>query len=200
MELVMTEAQRLLVQGVRRFVQEEIEPLELQLDPDAGEVEPEQRQRLVAKVKDMGLYGLDIPPEYGGPPIDLVTRTLLAIEMSQHRAGLYAPCYGVFGGAGLAQLYEANEDQKQRYLFPMLRGEKRGFFALTEPSGGSDPARAIRTRAVRDGDEWVLNGEKTFISGADRANFGIVFARTDPTAGRGGITCFIVDTDMPGFS
>ena len=119
--------------------------------------------------------------------------------MSQHRAGLYAPCYGVFGGAGLAQLFEANDDQKARYLQPMLRGEKRGFFGLTEPSGGSDPARAIRTRAVRDGDDWIINGSKIFISGADRAHFGLVFARTDPEKGRGGVTCFIVDTDTPGF-
>jgi acyl-CoA dehydrogenase len=153
----------------------------------------------VGMTKDMGLYGLDIPEEYGGPGIDIVTRTLLAIEMSQHRAGLYAPCYGVFGGAGLAQLYEASEDQKDRYLYPTLRGEKKGFFGLTEPSGGSDPARAIQTRAVRDGDDWVINGSKIFISGADKADFGLLFARTDPDKGRNGVTCFIVDTDMPGF-
>ena len=97
----------------------------------------------------MGFWGLDIPAEYGGAGVDLVTRTLMAVEMGQHRAGLYVPCYGVFGSAGLAQLYEATEEQKQRYLHPMLRGEKRGFFGLTEPSGGSDPARAIRTRAVQ---------------------------------------------------
>ncbi len=134
--------------------------------------------------KELGFYGLDIPEEYGGPGIDLVTRTLMAFEMAQHRAGLYAPCYGVFGGAGLAQLYEADDHQKERYLYPVLRGEKRGFFALTEPSGGSDPARAIRTTAVRDGDDWIIDGEKTFISGADKADFGIVFARTDPELGR----------------
>ena len=81
----------------------------------------------------------------------------------------------------------------------MLRGEKRGFFGLTEPSGGSDPARAIRTRAVKDGSDWIINGSKVFISGADKADFGLVFARTDAEKGRGGITCFIVDTDMKGF-
>lgn len=200
MDLSLTEEQELLIATVRRFVREEILPLEQHLDPDADELEPEDRARLVAKTRAMGLYGLDIPPEYGGPELDLVTRTLLAIEMSQHRAGLYAPCYGVFGGAGLAQLYEATEEQKARYLHPMLRGEKRGFFGLTEPSGGSDPARAIRTRAVRDGDHWVINGSKIFISGADKADFGLVFARTDPDKGRGGVTCFIVDTDTPGFN
>ncbi len=199
MNFELTDEQKLVVDLVRRFVQEEIVPLEADLDPDASELPKDQYDRLVKQTREMGLFGLYIPPEYGGPEIDLVTRTLLAIEMAQHRAGLYAPCYGVFGGAGLAQLYEASEEQKERYLYPTLRGEKRGFFALTEPSGGSDPARAIRTTAVKDGEDWIPNGEKTFISGADRADYGITFARTDPSLGRGGITCFIIDTDMPGF-
>ena len=151
MDLDLSEEQKLLVSTVRRFVREEVVPLEQALDPDADELEPDDHERLTGLTRDMGLYGLDVPPEFGGPDIDLVTRTLLAMEMSQHRAGLYAPCYGVFGGAGLAQLFEATEDQKDRYLFPMLRGEKKGFFGLTEPSGGSDPARAIQARAVRDG-------------------------------------------------
>jgi len=197
-DLQLSDEQTMLVESVRRFVVDEIVPLETGLDPDADELDPADRDRLVAKVRAMGLYGLDIPAEFGGPGIDLVTRCLLAVEMSQHRAGLYAPCYGVFGGAGLAQLYDANDDQKQRYLYPLLRGEREGFFALTEPSGGSDPARAIRTTAYRDGDEWVLNGTKLYISGADRADFGITFARTGD-AGREGITCFIVDADAPGF-
>ena len=199
MDLNLSEEQTLIIAMVRRFVREEILPLELNLDPDAAELEEADKARLVAKVEEMGLYGLDIPPEYGGPDIDLVTRTFIAIEMSQHRAGLYAPCYGVFGGAGLAQLFEANDDQKERYLYPTLRGEKRGFFALTEPSGGSDPARAIQTRAIRDGDDWIINGSKIFISGADRADYGLLFARTDPEKGRGGVTCFIVETSWPGF-
>lgn len=199
MNFELTDEQKLVVDLVRRFVKEEIVPLEADLDPDASELPKDQYERLVKQTREMGLFGIDIPAEYGGPEIDLVTRTLIAIEMAQHRAGLYAPCYGVFGGAGLAQLYEASEEQKERYLYPTLRGEKRGFFALTEPSGGSDPARAIRTTAVKDGEDWILNGEKTFISGADRADYGITFARTDPSLGRGGITCFIIDTDMPGF-
>lgn len=199
MDLKLTQEQEMVVGMVRRFVRDEIAPLEMKLDPDADSLEPEDSARLVAKVKMMGLYGLDIPVEYGGPDLDMMTRTLIAIEMSQHRAGLYAPCYGVFGGAGLAQLFEANDDQKERYLFPTLRGEKSGFFGLTEPSGGSDPARAIQTRAVQEGDNWVINGTKIFISGADKADYGLVFARTSPDKGRGGVTCFIVDTDTPGF-
>ena len=199
MDLQPTEQQKLIINQIRRFVREEIIPLEETLDPDASELPPEDFERLRAKVQDMGFYGLDIPAEYGGPGIDLVTRTLIAIEMAQHRAGLYVPCYGVFGAMGLAQLYEATEDQKERYLRPVLCGEKRGFFGLSEPSGGSDPARAIQTRAVKDGDDWIINGSKLWISGADKAHFGLVFARTDPEQGRNGVTCFIVDTDMPGF-
>jgi acyl-CoA dehydrogenase len=200
MDFEPTPEQVQIVDQVRRFVREEIWPLEAKLDPDASRIEPEDHDRLTAITKAMGLYGLGIPPEFGGPDIDIVTQTLIAIETAQHRAGLYSPCFGTFGGAGLAQLYEANEDQKERYLFPMLRGEKHGFFGLTEPSGGSDPARAIRTKAERDGDDWIINGSKIFISGADGADFGIVFARTDPSQGRGGITCFIVDADTPGFA
>ena len=199
MDLSLTQEQEMIIGLVRRFVREEILPLELKLDPDADALDSADRDRLISKTKEMGLYGLDIPPEYGGPDIDLVTRTLIAVEMAQHRAGLYAPCYGVFGGAGLAQLFEATEEQKDKYLYPTLRGEKRGFFGLSEPSGGSDPARAIQTKAVRDGDNWIINGSKLWISGADRADFGLVFARTDSSKGRNGVTCFIVDTDTPGF-
>jgi alkylation response protein AidB-like acyl-CoA dehydrogenase len=199
MDLELSDEQRMLVEQVRRFVRQEVEPLEADLDPDASELSANDHERLVGITTGMGLYQMDVPEEFGGAGLDVMTRTLLAMEMSQHRAGLYAPCYGTFGGMGLAQLYDANDDQKDRYLYPALRGEKRGFFGLTEPSGGSDPARAIQTRAVQDGDDWVINGQKIFISGADRADFGLVFARTSPEKGRAGVTCFLVDTDMPGF-
>ena len=199
MDLALTEEQRLIVDMVRRFVREEIVPLEAKLDPDADELPLEDFNRLVAMVKEMGLYGLDTPPEWGGPEINLVTRCLIAIECGQHRAGLYAPCYYVFGGARQAQLFEATDEQKEQYLYPMLRGEKKTFFALSEPSGGSDPARAIQTRAVRDGDHWVLNGTKLWISGADRADYGLLFARTGGP-GRGGVTAFIIETGWDGFN
>ena len=199
MDIALNEEQRMITETVRRFVRNEIRPLERDLDPDAVELPPGEADRLREIVRGMGLYNLDVPEEYGGPGMALTTRGLVAEEMAQHRAGLYLPCYGVFGSAGLVQLYSGNEAQKERYLLPMLRGEKKGFFGLTEPSGGADPARAIQTRAIRDGDDWVINGSKLFISGADRADFGLIFTRTDPEKGRQGITCFIVDTDMPGF-
>ncbi len=195
-----TDEQQMIVDTVRRFVAEEIVPLEADLDPDAGALDPADQDRLVATTKAMGFFGLDIPEEFGGPGLDVTTRALMAIEMSQHRAGLYNPCYGTFGGAGLAQLYEATDEQKERYLYPALRGEKKGCFALTEPSGGSDPARAIHTRAHLDGGEWIINGSKLYISGADRADFALVFARTSDDPGRNGVTAFIVDTDTPGFN
>src|ERR1700704_3696655 len=87
------------IDQVRRYVREEIIPLEARLDPDASELDPTDQARLVEKTKAMGLYGIDIPKEFGGPGIDIRTRVLLAIEMAQHRAGLYVPCYGTFGGA-----------------------------------------------------------------------------------------------------
>lgn len=193
-----TDEQQMLIETVRTFVSDEIVPLESGLEPDAETLPEHDYQRLRAKVEQMGLYNWDAPAAVGGPGLDVVTRTLLAIEMSQHRAGLYATCYGVFGGAGLAQLYGASEELKDRYLYPTLRGELRGFFALTEPSGGSDPARAVRTTAVRDGDQWVINGSKMFISRAQDSDYGIVVARTG--AGRNGLTSFVVETNTPGLT
>lgn len=169
MEFEPNEEQQLIIQTVRRFIREEIWPLEETLDPDAFTLPQEDHDRLVAKTKEMGLYGF--------PGLDVVTHTLVAMELSQHRAGLYAPAYGVF---------QSDE-------------ERRGFIGLSEPSGGSDPARAIQTRAVRDGDEWIINGRKLWTSSADTAEFGTVYARTDSSRGRAGITAFHVPTDTPGF-
>lgn len=174
MDLAISDEQQLIIQNVRRFIREEIWPLEEQLDPDAFTIPTADYDRLTGMTKEMGLYGLDF---------DTVTHVLVAIEMSQHRAGLYAPAYGTFGGRGMGD----------------GDGGGRGFLGLSEPSGGSDPARAIQTRAVRDGDEWVINGRKLWSSGADTADFGTVYARTDPEKGRAGITAFRVPTDAPGF-
>jgi len=199
MDLTLSDEQRLLINTVRRFVRQEIVPLEAEMDPDGFELPQADFERLSAMTKEMGLHNMSAPEEYGGAGLDVTAQALLHEEMSQHRAGLYTPCFGVFGAGGLAQLYAGTEEQKQKYLYPTLRGEKRGFFGLSEPSGGSDPARAIRTTAVRDGDEWVINGSKLWISGADTSDYGLLFTLTDASKGRNGITCFIVDTDTPGF-
>ena len=116
MNLDPTEEQRQIVATVRRFVREEIVPLEAKLDPDASEIPVEDFQRLTGKVREMGFWGLDIPAEHGGAGVDLVTRTLMAVEMAQHRAGLYAPCYGVFGSAGLAETTFVDPEHETRII------------------------------------------------------------------------------------
>lgn len=199
MDLQLSDEQKLLVRNVRRFVREEIIPAEADLDPDGFELPQETHERLVGMTREMGLYNMSVPVEHGGGGLDATTLALLHEEMSQHRAGLYTACYGVFGAGGMAQLYDANDEIREKYLYPTLRGEKHGFFGLSEPSGGSDPARAIQTKATRDGDDWLINGSKLWISSADGADYGLIFARTDPKAGRAGITAFLIDTDMPGF-
>lgn len=200
MSLILTDEQLALVQMVRKFVRTEVVPLEYELDPDASRIPPEAREKLRARVRQMGLYNIELDEEYGGPGLDVFTRSLIAIETSQHRAGLYTPCYEAFGPMPLVALTNATEDQKERYLWPTLNGDKIGCFALTEPSGGSDPRRSIRTSARRDGDDWIINGSKMWISlGAD-ADYAMVFARTEADGDcAAGITCFIVDTDSPGF-
>jgi acyl-CoA dehydrogenase len=202
MDFTLSDEQRAIIGVVRDFVRNEIVPLEADLDPDESSLPPEDHLKLQQRTTQMGLFNIDMPEEAGGPGIDTVTRSLLAIEMSQHRAGLYAPCYDSFGppGIAVAPLADGTEDQKARYLYPAARGEKSGCFALSEPSGGSDPARAIRTRAIKHGSEWVINGSKLWISSADVADYALVFARTGaPDSGRSGVTCFIVDTDSEGF-
>ena len=149
MNLQLTEEQDLVIAMVRRFVREEILPLELHLDPDAEELSADDNARLIEKTKAMGLYGLDIPPEFGGPDIDLVTRTLMAVEMAQHRAGLYVPCYGTFGGAGLAQLFEATDEQKEKYLFPTLRGENGASSVCPSRPGGQTLLGRFRPRQYK---------------------------------------------------
>jgi len=198
--LELSDEQRDVMQMVHRFVREQIWPLEDQLDPDESRLPAADFERLTAMTKSMGLFNLDLPVKEGGPEIDLVTRCLLAIEMSQHRAGLYAPCYDVFGHTGQIPLLSAwaTPYQREKYLEPSIAGKKWACFALSEPSGGSDPGRNIKTRAVKDGDHWIINGDKLWISFAHEADFALVFARTGGP-GRDGITCFIVDTDTPGF-
>ena len=200
MDLAISDEQKEIAQTVRKFVQEQIVTLELEMDPDATELPKDDRDRLVKITQSMGLYNLELPEEYGGPGIDTVTRCLIAMEMSQHRAGLYAPCYQTFGHLGQIPLLSAfaTEDQKERFLYPSISGEKRACFALSEAGGGSDPGRSIATRAVKDGNEWVINGSKTWISDAADADFALIFARTGGP-GRDGITCFIADIDSPGF-
>jgi len=190
---------KMLQRWMSDFVRKEILNLEITMDPEAVTIPGEDYERLSKKTKDAGMWCLSVPEEYGGAGLDCFSMTILMEEMTQHRNGLYNPCYGVLGRMPPDIIFKGTKEQIEKYAIPTINGERTGtFFAITEPSGGSDPARAIQTTAVRDGDEWVLNGTKVFSTGAGTANWGIVFARTGE--GRGGISAFIVETDTPGFS
>jgi acyl-CoA dehydrogenase len=185
---------------VRRFIREEIIPLEQRLDPDAPGIPDEDFERLAAKTKAAGLWALGAPEEHGGGGLDTFSMSVILEEMSQHRMGLYAPGCGVFGRYPPPAIWAGSKEQIAKYAVPTVREGWRTFFAITEPSGGSDPAGAIQTRAERRGDRWVLNGRKVFISNAHNAKWGIVFARTSKEKGRAGISCFIVEPGIPGFT
>src|SRR5215472_2805990 len=189
---------RRLGDQIRRFIRDEIVPLEQRLDPDAPGIPDEDFDRLAGKTRAAGLWALGAPEQYGGGGLD--TFSIALEEMSQHRMGLYNPGCGAFGRYPPPAIWAGTEAQIERYAVPTIREGWRTFFAITEPSGGSDPAGAIQTRAERRGDRWVLNGRKVFISNAHNGRWGLLFARTDKAKGRAGISCFIVEQGTPGFT
>src|SRR5687768_3957549 len=191
---------RLLREQIRRFIREEIVPLEQRLDPDAPGLPREEWERLVSKTKAAGLWALAAPEEYGGGGLDTFSMCVLYEEMAQHRMGLYNIGCGVFGRYPPPAIWAGSQAQIEKYAVPTVREGWRTFFAITEPSGGSDPAGAIQTRAERRGDKWVLNGRKVFISNAHNGKWGIVFARTSKEKGRAGISCFVLEPGTPGFT
>ncbi|GIH51543.1 acyl-CoA dehydrogenase family protein [Microbispora rosea] len=179
---------------IRAFVEREIMPLEpevLRSERAGGPgLDPGVLRDLRLKAKKMGFWGINTPEEYGGAALGAVMSAIIAMEMGR----TFVPFS--FGGSADNILYAGTEEQKQRYLIPTIEGERRSCFAITEPGAGSD-ARNIRTRAVKDGGDWVINGEKTFITGGNEADFVMVFAVTDPDRGaNGGVTCFLADRDM----
>ena len=192
---------KMIIDSVRTFVRQEILPVEQGLDPDATEFPEAEVARLQEKTKGMGMYQPSVPEEYGGAGLDFFSYTVFMEHLCQHRQGLYNAGGGTFGYAINPILYAGTEEQIDKYLKPWVRGDIRGCFAITEPSGGSDPARAIQTRAVKTDKGWVINGSKTWISYAEKADFVTVFVRTDdgPVGTRGEITCFIVEKDTPGY-
>jgi acyl-CoA dehydrogenase len=197
MDFSLPEELKMLQETVRRFVEKEVIPLEREFRPE-GEDMPERFLRpLQEKARSLGLWLLEVPERYGGAGLGLLARCVVAEELSRSVA---VPYRGneVFGPEVRPLLFHCNEEQKERFLFPVLRGEKRVCFAQTEPDAGSDPA-SMRTRAIQQADGFVLDGRKRFISGAGRADFAQVMAVTDPHKGaRGGITCFMVDMKSPG--
>lgn len=197
MDFNLPEELQMLKETVRRFVDKELIPLEREYRPEGEEMPEKLLRPLQEKTKALGLWMLDVPPEYGGAGLDLLSRCVIAEEISRSVA---LPFRGneLFGHEVRPVLFHCNEEQKERFLQPVLRGEKKFCFAQTEPDAGSDPA-AMRTRAIRDGDHYILNGTKRFITGAGQADYAQVMAVTDPEKrARGGITCFVVDMKSPG--
>jgi alkylation response protein AidB-like acyl-CoA dehydrogenase len=179
---------------VRTFVRREIRPLEQDVLRRERSGEPGLTQAelagLQAKAREAGFWGVQTPTEYGGMGLSAVMTALLEVELGRS----FVPFR--FGGAADNILFHANEEQQRRYLFPTIEGERRSCFAITEPGAGSD-AKNIRTSAVQDGTDWLITGEKTFITGGNEADFTMVFAVTDKEKGaNGGVTCFLVDRDM----
>ncbi len=189
-----------LREQVRKIVRDEIGPIEQRIDPDAAEIPEDDWKRLAAKTKAAGLWCIAAPAEYGGGGLDTFSQCVLLEEMAQHRMGLYNAGCGVFGRYPPPVIWGGTKAQIEKYAVPAIREGYHTFFAITEPSGGADPAGAIQSRGVKKGDRWILNGTKMFISHAHEAEWGVVFVRTDPSKGREGISCFILEPGMKGFT
>jgi acyl-CoA dehydrogenase len=190
----LTDEERQVRDTVRAFIRNEVMPLEPEVLRNERTGRPgvdfEVLRELRSKARKAGFWGINTPEEYGGMNLGPIMSAILEMECGR----TFVPFS--FGGRADNILYLGTEEQKRRYLVPTIEGERRSCFAITEPDAGSD-ARNIRTRARRDGDDWVISGEKTFITGGNEADFVIVFAVTDPDRGAdGGITCFLVDRDM----
>ncbi|ASR37398.1 pilus assembly protein CpaC [Prauserella marina] len=191
MEFSIPDELAMFVESVRRFREKELMPLEQDFLL-AGRFDAATRTALENRARRQGFWALDVPEEYGGQGMGVLASCLVAEELFKH------PAMFEFGGSPEPVLYHGTEDQKARFLYPVVKEDRRCCYAFTEPGGGSDVA-ALRTTAVRDGDDWVINGTKTFISHAERADFVILFATIDPAKGARGVTCFLVDKGTPGF-
>jgi len=194
----MPEELRMLRETARRFMGSEVKPVEDRQPHDAFSLPPEDLRPLQDKAKALGLWCVRTPERYGGAGLNLLGQAVLAEEAAQCRMGAYIPACGAFGADPPNPIWLGTPDQIERYGVRSVREGRKAFVAISEPSGGADPARAIRTRAERRGDRYVLNGTKLWITGAGGASWGLVFARTGAQGDRGGITCFIVDADAKG--
>lgn len=195
MDFGLTEEQDMIVRTVRGFVERELYPLEAEVER-TGQVPAELGREIQRKVKALGFYAPNMPAELGGGGLDRVTFTLLERELGRAAMGL-----SVFWGRPSEILVACSDDQRARYLIPSIRGEKMDSLAMSEPDAGSD-LRGMTCTARNDGDAWVINGTKHFISHADVADFLIVFVATGEESSQRGpkrrITTFLVDRGTPG--
>ncbi|WP_350334735.1 acyl-CoA dehydrogenase family protein [Coralliovum pocilloporae] len=196
MHFGLTQEQEMIVETVRSFVENEIYPHEAEVDR-LGRVPEELGQELKQKVLDLGFYAPNFPEEVGGGGLNHLEFALLERELGRASMAL-----NHFWGRPQNILMACNDEQRERYLFPAVRGEKMDALAMTEPDAGSD-VRSMKCTARRDGGDWVLNGTKHFISGAEHADFFIVFVATGeddtPRGPKKRITTFLVDRGTPGF-
>jgi glutaryl-CoA dehydrogenase (non-decarboxylating) len=194
MDFELSDEQRLLQDTVRQFVDDRILPnaiendIEHKLDLDA-----------IAGMAELGILGVVIPEEHGGAGLDFVSEALACEEIERGEAAFRTLISVHVGLNSLALLKYGSAEQHERWLAPQARGEKLACFGLTEPAAGSDVA-AMKTTARRDGDRYVLNGSKNWISYANVADHALVFAKTDPGAKHKGISAFMVERGMPGFT
>jgi butyryl-CoA dehydrogenase len=194
MDFQFSEEQELFRRSLTQFVDREVVPVAARIDEE-GQFPIE----LFKKVGELGYFGVRYPEEYGGAGGDEVMFTLLCEELARGSLSL-AASVSMQCLMGTNFIYRfGTEEQKQRLLVPAIRGEKMGVISMTEPDAGSDLGN-IKTLAVHDGDGWVLNGQKTWVTNATRADFFTVAAKTDPEAGFKGIDMFLVERDRPGVS
>ncbi|HEX9446097.1 MAG TPA: acyl-CoA dehydrogenase family protein [Candidatus Binatia bacterium] len=196
MDFKLPEELQVLKQTVRQFVDKELIPIEMHT-LDGMELKPDVKAKLTKKTREMGLWMLDVPEEYGGAGLGLLAQVVVWEELAR-TAALPSRGETIFGPEVRPILYALDAEQKRRYLDPVLKGEKKMCFAQTEPDAGSDPA-SMKTRAVRQGDSYVINGVKRFITDAEKSDFAQVMVVTDPAKGsHGGISCILVDMNTPG--
>lgn len=191
--MILNDEQKMVQEMLRDFSQTQLKPTAAERDR-TGQFPAEELRQL----GELGALGMTIPPEWGGAGLDYVS-LVLALEEIAAGDGAISTIVSVQNSLPCGITYKyGTEQQKQKYLAKLATGEWLGCFCLTEPQAGSD-AGALQCRAERDGDTWVLNGTKQFITTGKHAQLAIVFAVTDKSAGKKGISCFLVPTDTPGY-
>ena len=178
----------------REFAEKEIAPIATEIDQN-----DEVPQRIYDAMAEMGFYGLKIPEEYGGLGLDTRSYVCVMEEICKKSIACALLVSSANSLSTAPLLLAGSEELKQKYVPAIASGEEIMAFGLTEPGAGSD-AGSMTTKAVEDGDYYILNGRKTFITGAHMAKNSVIFAKTDPDKGSRGITCFIVDMSLPGVS
>jgi len=193
-DFALSEEQQMIQATIRKFAEEKIAPVASENDK-SGHFPHD----IFMGLAELGFTGTPIPEEYGGAGFDFISHAIVAEEIGRADSSLRGTYSVQVSLVELPILKYASEEQKQKCLPKLTSGEWIGCFGLTEPDAGSDPA-GMRTTAVEDGDHYVLNGQKTWITNAGLADLAIVYAKTDPDAGAKGITAFLVEKDFEGFS